>query len=309
MKTKYSKLFLFLIAGITLSFASCSSDDDTVIEKEGTTQLEFEEEDVRVIIGSSTEINISAGNGDYKVFSLNEDIAKVELVDNKVVISGLSAGETAVVVSDQDNQYKNNSVVSYYDGIKTGVEEFDLKKRLGGISTHKIEITQGNGDYVAESSNEEIAKVLEVEDNILTIETREVGEINITITDRLGYELVVPTTITNTTYPYNDSELAEILKDDSRRYHFADRDVHEYYYDFVNTTENDMNVYGWDYSNGWFEFYIYFPGDKEVGVKENSLITYDRWGPDLYKEPVYFEIVKNDGENIWAIFSILKFPT
>lgn len=130
MKTKYSKLFLFLIAGITLSFASCSSDDDTVIEKEGTTQLEFEEEDVRVIIGSSTEINISAGNGDYKVFSLNEDIAKVELVDNKVVISGLSAGETAVVVSDQDNQYKNNSVVSYYDGIKTGVEEFDLKKTL-----------------------------------------------------------------------------------------------------------------------------------------------------------------------------------
>ena len=92
------KLLCAFAIALTCVFVSCSSDDDPIVDE--TIDLTIAGEKVDIVVGGATIVSISSGNGDYKAFSLNEDIATVELVGNELQLTGVSSGETKIIVSD-----------------------------------------------------------------------------------------------------------------------------------------------------------------------------------------------------------------
>ncbi|MDD3909598.1 MAG: hypothetical protein PHN86_06555, partial [Proteiniphilum sp.] len=65
------------------------------------------------------------------------------------------------------------------------------------------------------------------------------------------------------------------------------------------------NLYGWDYYNFYY-LKIYFSGDKEVGKKENASLVYRYGSTSISADHIDFEIIKNDGNKIWAVYSFIR---
>lgn len=304
MKTKYKNLLWILaISLITLGFSSCSSDDDDdVLIVEESSNLTLAETDVRVVVGVTTTVDIIEGNGDYTAFSLNEDIATVELVDNKININALTNGRTAIVVSDKNNNYKSIAMVSFYEEIILTEQNVEFKMRVGNNGTKKVTVLGGNGGYMATSEDPNIASV-SVDKNEIIIVGKKEGTVNITIVDQLDVETIITVTVITTTKAYEGEELEELLNDSSQRFFF---DGSYSSNTPINTVEGEYSVYGWDYF-GYSYQKVYFKGDKSVGKKEDALFTFNEWLTPVHdRVPIDFEIVKNDGTLIWAIFSFIK---
>ena len=304
MKTKYKNLLWILaISLITLGFSSCSSDDDDgVLIVEESSNLTLAETDVRVVVGVTTTVDIIEGNGDYTAFSLNEDIATVEVVDNKININALTNGRTAIVVSDKNNNYKSIAMVSFYEEIILKEQNVEIKMRVGNNGTKKVTVLGGNGGYIATSEDPDIASV-SVDKNDIVIVGKKEGTVNISIVDQLDVETMITATVVTTTKAYEGEELEELKNDSSQRFFF---DGSYSSNTPINTVEGEYNVYGWDYY-GYSYQKVYFKGDKSVEKKEDALFTFNEWWTPVHdRVPIDFEIVKNDGTLIWAIFSFIK---
>lgn len=305
MKTKYINLLIALVVSlITLGFYSCSSDDDDgVLIVEESSNLTLTETDVRVVVGETTTVDIIEGNGDYTAFSLNNEIAEVELVDSKILINAISNGRTTVVVSDKSSQYKQISVISWYDEILLDTTNLEFKNKLGHNGNHTVTVLKGNGMYKTTSDNNEIATA-SVNQNEITINAFKEGSVNITIKDQFDVAAIVSVKVTETNIPFNQEELDEIVKSSEKRYMYNGDLVSGSGYDYYNYFVNNMNLYGWTRWGNYLQ--IYFPGNKEVGIKEGSVFTYESPYDSYNKEPIFFEIIKNDGITIWAVFSFIK---
>lgn len=72
----------------------------------------------------------------------------------------------------------------------------------------------------------------------------------------------------------------------------------------LNRVENGRNLYGWDYF-GFYYLKIYFAGDKAVGKKENASLAYYYSSTNISADAIDFEIIKNDGVKIWAVYSFV----
>ena len=309
MKTKYKNLLWILaISLITLGFSSCSSDDDDVLIVEESSNLTLAETDVRVVVGVTTTVDIIEGNGDYTAFSLNEDIATVELVDNKININALTNGRTTIVVSDKNNNYKSIAMVSFYEEIILKEQNVEIKMRVGNNGTKKVTVLGGNGGYIATSEDPDIASV-SVEKNDIIIVGKKEGTVNISIVDQLDVETMITATVVTTTKAYEGEELEELKNDSSQRFFFDGSYSTDGSYSSnipINTVEGEYNVYGWDYY-GYSYQKVYFKGDKSVGKKEDALFTFNEWRTPVHdRVPIDFEIVKNDGVSFWAIFSFIQ---
>lgn len=305
MKTKYIKILFLIITSVTLSFVSCSTDDDpNEIVKEEFPELTTDNTSVKIVVGNSESIDIKEGNGEYKVFSLNEDIVDVVLVDNKITINAISNGETGVVISDKSNQYKQISVISYFGELVVDRPEMEMKKRFwdkSGVQT--ITVLKGNGTYEASSDDEGIATV-SVDKDRIKVRALSEGTVNVTIKDIYDIETVVPVTIVESDYPYNDDEIESLLVSSQRRYFFSNYTQNSGWADYYNSTDDDgVHFYGWSQYDRYGR--IYFSGNKDEGIKENAIFSYNYLGTTYTDEEIYLEIVKNDGNNIWGIFSFI----
>lgn len=303
MKTKYINLLGVLLLSLVLGFASCSSDDEPIIDDQ-TTDLTLSETKIDVVVGGVTTISITEGNGEYKAFSLNEEIVTVELVNNELELTGVSNGETSIVVSDKGNQYKELHIRSIYDQIIVEESNIEVKMRLGNTGRKTVTILGGNGFYTAVSDNEEVATSTVNGDNI-TINALTEGSAIITITDRFDVSTELNVSVETTTIAYEGEELEELMDDDSTRF-FFDGSFSSSYNTPVNTVEGEYNVIGWDY---WgYEYQkVYFKGDRTVGVKEDAHFTDKDWYSLIHdKQPVELEILKVDDGKMWAMFSFIK---
>lgn len=303
MKTKYKNLLnLLFISFIILGFYSCSSDDDIVVEE--SSSLTLTETEVRVVVDKTSTIDITEGNGEYTAFSLNEDIATVELVDNKINIYALASGKTSIIVSDKNSDYKIIPILSFYDEIELRDNNIEVKKRLGHNGTKEVTIIRGNGGYKVTSENPKLVAV-NIENNNIVIVGKKEGTVKISIEDQFDVQTTISVTVISTINAYEDEELEDLLKDSSQRFYF-DESFSASYYKNIKTVEDEYNVYGWDYYSYGHQK-VYFKGDKGVGKKAGSLFSYNDWSGIVYeKQPINFEIVKNDGTLIWAIFSFIK---
>ncbi|WP_294082720.1 hypothetical protein [Proteiniphilum sp. UBA5384] len=310
MKINYRKLpGILLLALPGFMFLSCNDKEDLTPIKD-TNDLVIGQKQVELVVGDKTELEIAEGNNEYKALVLNEEVASVKISGNKLLIDALSLGRTPVIISDGSSQYCSIDIVSYH--YKTvSVESdatIDILLPLGDNKTKSIKILEGNGGYHARSSAPEIVSA-SVEGEQLLITGKKEGKASIVLSDGLDFAITtieVNVTTTSTT-PYDTSELDAIKKDETLCYVFnntVDKNENTYY-TLLNGTENEKNLYGWDLSNYWY-LKIYFAGDKTVGKKQNASLVYNRLSENVSADNIYFEIIKNDGEKIWAVYSLLK---
>lgn len=299
-------LGLLLLSIFSLSFAACSEDNDPIEESE-TSDFILKSETVKIVVGTTAEIEISKGNGDYKAFSLNPEIATVKMENGKIIVEGKNSGITSIVLSDKSNQFKKVSIVSYYDQIILSQEAIDVKMPIGNPKIKTIEVLSGNGGYTASVDKEDLVLVT-VNKNVLSIKALKEGTAVITIKDALDLVKEITVNITTTDVAYDNKDLEGIKANETLRYDFAGSTTinsENRWYTYLNKKENDLNLYGWDYYNYYF-LKLYFAGDKSIGEKINGKLTYKYDALTFTDEPIKFEIIKNDGTKIWAIYSFIK---
>lgn len=299
-------LGLLLLSLFSLNFAACSEDKDPIEESE-ISDLILKSETVKVVVGTTAEIEISKGNGDYKAFSLNPEIATVKMDNGKIIVEGKNSGITSIVLSDKSNQFKKVSIVSYYDQIILSQETVDVKMPIGNPKIKTIEVLSGNGGYTTSVDKEDLVLVT-VNKNVLSIKALKEGTAVITIKDALDLVKEITVNITTTDVAYDNEDLEGIKANETLRYDFAGSTTinsENRWYTYLNKKENDLNLCGWDYYNYYF-LKLYFAGDKSVGEKTNGKLTYKYNSLAFTDEPIKFEIIKNDGTKIWAIYSFIK---
>lgn len=305
MKTIYKLIFSSCILALMLN--SCSNDDDEKndipVVKE-TPELNIGEESISVIVNKETNVEITQGGSEYNTFSLNPEIVTAKVEDSQIVISGKSGGNTFIIVSDQSGQYKKFPVIAYYDKLTLDQEHVDIEIPNGAPGEATVRVILGNGGYSATSDNNEILSASISGDYIIITATKE-GDATVTVKDGMGMEgsFTVHTTIS--TSPYTKQELESIKNNSQVRYEFEGYKPYLSRATLYNTMGNGMHKYGWStYSE---HLLIWFSGDKSVGKKEKAFLsqyTYEDYTTEYTNEPIIFEIIKNDGKKIWAVYTV-----
>ena len=152
-------------------------------------------------------------------------------------------------------------------------------------------------------ANEEVAKVSNVSDNVVTIQAVSAGTTTVTITDVMGVTKTVNVTVEVTTIPFTDSELTAILNSTANKITWDGQNSNNYGTYSVGD-DNEQKLVQWDYY-GYNYAKVWFDGDLSVGKKTNGkVISKFSWSGsgDTY-EDCSVEIIKNDGSRIWGIVS------
>lgn len=307
---------LFPVAMI-LCFVGCSSDNEPEVSLPASPELVIGEEVLMVKIGeeNKAELKVLQGGGDYNAFSANENIAKVEIINEKIMIEGVGMGKTYIIVSDKNSYYVKQPVSVYFtDVLELDKTEVEAKSPVGRPVTITVEITKGNGGYRAVSDNDKISVSITQAGTITVTGQPDDAETEttatVTVTDNLDLTATLIVRIIPTTNPYTDVELEKILSDSSRRYYLDEKNQvnPDWSVNFRNTQENEKITYGWDYY--YYNFLLTFTGDKTEGKKTDaSLSCYNYVGWDFVtyeNQAINLEIIKNDGTHIWGVYSFTK---
>lgn len=307
----YKYLSISCIMLFSFGIAGCS-DENEKERKEIVSplpELKIKEEPIKVKIGTDSKVSIDIleGGGEYNVFSTNEDVVTAEIIDNKVSLEGKAIGEAALVLSDKNSKYLKFPVSVYLtDKIKFSQEEVEMKILTGHRKSIKVNISEGNGGYKAESDNRDI-KVTVTEEGEITIEAiakEESFSGSVTIKDKAGFTASIPVKVEVTTNPFPEEFLAEIKADSKRRYFFDGESKDRENSTPIRKLEDGQYTYGWTYYS-IYSLQISFKGDLSVGKKTEATYTYYAYYSPT-QEVVDLEIIQNDEENIWAIFSYKK---
>lgn len=174
-----------LLSSAILTFG-CSEDDIPSYSK-----ITVDKNDLFIKIEKPTdEVNITEGNGNYKITVADENIATAKVEGSRIVFTALKNGRTTATVTDWA---KHSTVINVR--VK---EDFDLaldKQELTLIKdvnpTGLVYISSGNGEYQIKSSNEEIATATLTEDGKVAVAFVSGGFADITITDADSKSAVV----------------------------------------------------------------------------------------------------------------------
>lgn len=178
------------MVGALLSFAiltfGCSEEDIPSYSK-----IAVDKNDLFIKIEKPTdEVNITEGNGNYKVTVADENIATAKVEGTRIVFTAIKNGRTTVTVTDWA---KHSTIINVR--VK---EDFDLaldKQKLTLIKdvnpTELVYISSGNGEYQIKSSDESIATALLTNDGKVEVAFVSSGFADITITDADGKNAVV----------------------------------------------------------------------------------------------------------------------
>jgi len=301
-----NKLFVLLIMVLPLGFTACDDDDDNdILPTEEVPELILEKSTVDVKVDNTGAVKITQGGGEYHAFSSNPDVVTVELEDDVLTLSALSRGVTSVIISDKNSNYKELNVVAFYDVLAVETSEISVKMPLGHPKTMRIPITKGNGSYEVSTESEIVSASIENDSEIVLVATQK-GEATITLTDSYGLTLDIPVTISTTTIPYDAKELEEIMANEESRYIFNTNDMHEYYLSEESSYVDGTTMIGLNSSYGYY-YKLFFSGDKSVGVKSDGVLDIDLYFAAItLKESVTVEVIKNDGNKVWIVYSYIK---
>lgn len=307
MKTKYYFLLFSLASFI---FMGCSKDDDKNSLTGTESALKIDKEAIELKTEEKAIIHITDGNGDYNAFSLNEDVAVATLNNDQLEIVGKAIGNTYIIIADKNTQLKLLPVnVFKYDVLKLDSTSIDFEFIPGSSRFKEVKIVEGNGNYTAVSADENVATVV-VKDSFVVITPRGLGgKTEIVVTDASNRSATISVNAVPQFKPYTKEQLEAIKSENRTPLFIFEGKRRESYWPIINGKEDGMNLSG-------FAFYTYnilkiwYPGDKSVGEYKGGKILYKNLpytgqSSDGAIDLTYFEIIKNDGEKIWAVFSVL----
>lgn len=183
MITKISKIFkqsLFAVCTILLATAaaSCSNDDDNSVK------LSFNPSSVSLFAGSSADVKVAGGSGNYTVKSSNDAVAKATVAQSTVTVTGVKAGKVMLFVTDATNKVSKTLSVTVND--KVSALSLDKTSVSCAVGTNtEIAVKNGTAPYTATSSNEKVAKAT-VSGSTVTVTSVAAGTATITVKDKNG---------------------------------------------------------------------------------------------------------------------------
>lgn len=310
MKITNKIIMLLMAALLPLGFAGCNDDDEKPnLEKEPEPEFVLGQEVVRIKMGADNKaiVNIKDGGGEYAVFCLDEDVAKVEMTNGEITVEGVTNGMTSIIVSDKYNRYRRLPVVVYTtEGITLRHETIDLVTLLGQNDKIATNVLEGNGGYTIQSDNPAVSVVITELGDIGMAATSKLEDYTatVTVTDCSGFSASIAVTVKASFDPYTATQLEDIKSNATTRYYYDGRSTYASHYMRRNEVLGDgRQRFGWEfYSYYWF--FVDFAGGNDVGVKSDAEFSHKNY-PITYASPVKMEIIKNDGTNIWAIFSYI----
>lgn len=312
MKTINKIVGILTIAILLLiGFTGCSDDDETVKPEAKLPAFTLAQESIRVKIGDENKIavDIKEGGGEYNAFILDTTIAKVETVDGVVKVEGFANGQTSLIISDKYSRYRKLPVSVYTtDKILLSHKVVDLVTVLGNSKTFKANVVSGNGGYKAISNNSAVTVIVNEEGtiSITAVSKKTEFKAKVMITDCTDLSEDISVNVKASLDPFTETELEAIMLDNTRRYFYDGSQTDSPYYTYLNEiTEQGKQRYGWDnWSYYWYK--LEFKGSKDVGVKEEAVFDYNFYTTDYINTPVTMEIIKNDGVNVWGVFSYIN---
>ena len=271
---------------------------------------------MKVKIGSENKatVNIKQGGGEYNAFSLNPEVAQTTIEDGVIKVEGLNNGKTEIIISDKDGHYRKIPVSVYtIDNLTLKNESIEFVTRLGCSKTIESNVLEGNGGYSIVSSNKAITASITKEGIITLTGASKPEKITaiVTVTDCSGFTTEMTVHLIGTNVAYTNEELESIKATSTSRYYLNEYNTKKStsYKSVKSIDENGRRMYGWEY--GSYYFRLHFDGGIEVGKKTNAVMSChfykSRTGYISYTdEPITFEIIKNDGINIWGTYSFIK---
>lgn len=226
-------LYISLVLVLSVNLYSCKEDetpvyptenDELVDVSEDKTEMTVSTEKIDVIKDQSKVLEIQSGAGDYKASVLDKSIAEVSVEGNSILVIGKNYGNTELVVSDKNGNYKNVKVEVYKtDELKLANNSIELVLPFGKPSESSVMIVSGNGGYTIISSNKSVATV-EIDpknpENII-IKAFSVGETELSVTDYRGLNAKVMITVISKDTPFSDQQLESIKADNEVKYMFG----------------------------------------------------------------------------------------
>ncbi len=317
MKARYIYTAMLAMA-MTMGMTACGDDDDDVYDpglnvpaaEERTAIATDANEEVQVGVGETATINITDGNGDYKVVAENPDLVKAEISGTAITLTGVEKGITGVMISDAKGNYKHISVKCIYKTITLDKSEVSVGMKLGHTDgTATVTVTGGNGNYTAVSANEDVATT-SVQGDVITIQGRKSGETTVTITDMMGLTQTVNVKVETTTIPFTDDEKAEVLALTDNKMVFNGKEALYVQYGGKYTVSQADGLVTMESYYSWYQNYgmvMKFKGDLSVGKKADGTFNdNNRFQGTLALDGVDYEILKNDGSRVWGICSVIK---
>ncbi len=317
MKARHIYTAMLAVA-MTMGMTACGNDNDEAYDpglnvpaaEERTAIATDANEDVKVGVGETATINITDGNGDYKVVAENPELVTAELSGTTITLKGMEKGITGVMISDAKGNYKHVTVKCMYFTMTLNKNEVTVGMKLGhtdGIA--KVTVTGGNGNYTAAVANEDIAKA-SVSGDVITIQGKKSGETTVTITDMMGLTQTVKVKVETTTIPFTEDEKAEVLALTDNKMVFNDTEALYVKYGGVYTVAEADGMVTMESYYSWYHMYgmvMKFKGDLSVGKKaEGTFNDNNRYQGTLSLDNVEYEILKNDGKRVWGICSAIK---
>ncbi len=173
----------------------------------GLVELDIDvDSEVSVLSGTSTEINISAGNGVYEVVSSDPSIVKATLSGTTtVVLEAVGAGTATVTIKDVESgkevsfgatvTEKQSITLNNVEGNEIVVKAFtEVERERASVTGEVLEATKiqvsGSGNYTVVSSDEGVAKV-KVSGSEIIIDGYKTGTATITISNDVDNPAVI----------------------------------------------------------------------------------------------------------------------
>ena len=326
MKTQFQFLSL-LLCSLTLGLYSCSSDDDIIIEEPIESELVLDTtEDLVVLVGEPKDITILEGGGDYNVFALTPSLINIDVNDNVINILAQEIGKTQLIISDKKMNVKKlpiKVVKSKTINIEDDVDVVTFEVRKGNNDKKKIHITNGNNGYKISLDKKDLIDAKVINDSYIELTAHsqipDESEANITITDQSGIEKTIKVIIKTTTVAFTAEDIENLKNQIVEKEEFFFQGIEVKGYSYTNAkieNSNQIGIFG-RVSQGWWapeydsKMTIDFKGNREVGKIKDATITYENFPSKDYtsKTPLalnQFEIIKNDGKFITAIFSLIE---
>ncbi len=170
------KRILILVAvfiGVA-SIISCNDDDNVTPAK----KIRLEKSSVTISVGEEKQVEITQGNGSYKVVSSASVVSATISMDKKIVLQGKSAGESNVTITDSREE---KAVIKVTVIAKLNLPKEEVKLKKGEVKEFELKGT--DKDFEVSTTPENIVKS-EIKNSKLVLTAMSSGKVRITVTDK-----------------------------------------------------------------------------------------------------------------------------
>lgn len=212
----------------------------------------------------TARINITSGNGNYKLTVADDGIATATMDGNQILINGLRNGTTTATVMDWA-KYSAVITIRVKEDFDFLLDRTELVMFMGENELEQVSINSGNGGYEMESSDESVATAELNQDGRIAVTAHASGFCTITVTDADGLKGTISVTVCDEHLVIEDASVKPFIVDettaiaitsgngeytvgsycrDRRRHRQCDRSCQRKRYDYHHRpVEADTNLY------------------------------------------------------------------